>query len=280
MEIHKAEKTRFTLLDLADFDAYKAEHVTLTEQEKREDAARRIVWPIPCYCVLVQHPVLGNVLFDTGIDDAFKDHWPKNLLKEYPVKRFFTLQYRLAELGLCPDEIDMLILSHMHFDHAGNLGLFRGTKAGKKVIVQEEEARHGFTCSNIYDCQENLYHYDGYVRHEFNGLGGIGFQLVSGDVKLAKDLELIHLPGHTPGTMGLVVRTKDFGTAIFPSDAIYNAVNYGPPAVLPGMCARPEEYGKSMEKCRKLEQQEYGTVFFSHDTERYRQYKKSPEWYE
>ena len=39
----KTEKTRFTLLDLADFDAYKAEHVTLTEEEKAEDEKKRIV---------------------------------------------------------------------------------------------------------------------------------------------------------------------------------------------------------------------------------------------
>ena len=48
MSEKKTEKTRFMILDLADFDAYKAEHVTLTEEEKKEDQVRRIVWPIPC----------------------------------------------------------------------------------------------------------------------------------------------------------------------------------------------------------------------------------------
>ena len=100
MAKQKMEKTRFTLLDLGDFDAYKAEHLTLTEQEKKKDGVRRIVWPIPCYCVLVQHPVLGNVLYDTGIDDGYEARWPKNLLEEYPVKRFHRLEDRLGELGL------------------------------------------------------------------------------------------------------------------------------------------------------------------------------------
>ncbi len=276
----QAERTRFALLDLGDFEAYKAEHVTLTEEEKKEDAVRRIVWPIPSYCVLVQHPALGNVLFDTGIDDEYELRWPKNLLEEYPVQRFHKLRDRLREMGLYPDDIDRIILSHMHFDHAGNLRLFRGTRAGKNVMIQEQEARHGFTLSNIYDCQESVYRYDGYVRHEFNGLDGISFELVRGDVKLAEDLELIHLPGHTPGTMGLVVRTAGFGTAVFPSDAVYNAVNYGPPAVLPGMCACPEEFGASIERCREIAKRENGTVFFSHDGAAYRNYKKSPEWYD
>ena len=206
--------------------------------------------------------------------------WPDNLLREYPVKRFHKLKDRLREAGFYPDDIDQIILSHMHFDHAGNLRLFRGTKAGKNIMVQEEEARHGFMLSNLYDCQEIKYRYDGYVRHEFNGLDGISFQTVSGDVKLAEDLELIHLPGHTPGTMGIVVRTKKFGTAIFPSDAVYNARNYGPPAVLPGMCARPKKFANSIEKCRNIAEKEDGTVFFSHDVNTYESYKKSPEWYE
>lgn len=278
--VNEIKKTKFTLLDIGEFNAYKSEHMTLTESEKMEDDVSRIIWSIPCYCVLVQHPTLGNVLFDTGIDDAYKSRWPKNLLEEYPVKRFHRLEERLGELRLGVEDMDLLILSHLHFDHAGNLRLFCGTKAGKHVIVQEEEARHGFMISNIYDCQEVRYRHDGYVRHEFNGLAGIAFELVKGDVKLADDLELIHLPGHTPGTMGLVVRTEKNGTAIFPSDAVYNAINYGPPAVLPGMCARPKEFGDSIEKCRKLAERENGTVFFSHDTDCYQGYKKSPEWYE
>lgn len=114
----------------------------------------------------MQHPEIGNILFDTGIDDEYKPHWPQNLKEEYPIKRFHRLKDRLHELGLYPDDINLLIISHMHFDHVGNLRLFRGTNAGKGVIIQEEEARHAFTLSNIYDCQELTYHHDGYVRHE------------------------------------------------------------------------------------------------------------------
>lgn len=54
------------------------------------------------------------------------------------------------------DDIDYVIVSHLHFGHAGNLWMFRGTKAG--VIVQEEESRHAFLCANQYDCAEVAYH--------------------------------------------------------------------------------------------------------------------------
>ena len=280
MAKNKVEKTRFTIIHSADFDAYKDEHVTLTPEEAEENKKKRIVWPLNCYAVLVQHPTLGNVLFDTGIDVDWENRWPRNLAEDYPVHQAFDFKEKLLELGLYPDDIDTIIISHLHFDHDGNLRMFRGTKAGKGVIIQEAEARHAFMRANIFDPAEIKYRGDGYVRHEFNGLDGISYELVNGDVKLADDLELILLPGHTPGTMGLVVRTENTGTVIFPSDAVYNAINYGPPAVLPGMCARPDEYGNSIEKCRKIAEEENGTVFFSHDVNTFKTYKKSPEWYD
>jgi len=275
----KEETTKFTIIHCADFDAYKDEHVTLTSEEKAVNIKKRLVWPLNCYCVLIQHPEFGNILFDTGIDFNWQKRWPENLAKGYPVHQSFDLKNKLKELNLCIDDIDMIILSHMHFDHAGNLYLFRNTKAGKNVWVQEEEAKHAFLCSNKYDCGYETYRGDGYIRHEFNNLDGIEFHLINGDVKLADNLELLLLPGHTPGTMGLVIRTPQTGTVIFPSDAIYNHFNYGPPAMLPGMCACPDEFSHSIEKCRKIADSENGKVFYSHDVETFPEYKKSPEWY-
>lgn len=277
----KVEKTRFTIIHSGDFDAYKDEHVTLTAEETKQNKIKRIVWPLNSYMVLVQHPKLGNVLFDTGIDDDWENNWPKNLAEDYPVHTNCSLKEKLGELGLYVDDIDMIIISHLHFDHDGNLRMFRGTKAGKNgVVVQMEEAKHGFMCANRYDPAVIKYRGDGYVRHEFNGLDGISYKIIQGDVKLADDLELILLPGHTPGTMGMVVRTEKTGTAIFPSDGIYNHINYGPPAVLPGMCARPLEYGASIEKCRKIAEAEHGQIFYSHDVQTFKDYKQSPEWYD
>lgn len=80
--------------------------------------------------------------------------------------------------------------------------------------------------------------------------------------------------------MGLVVRTEGTGTAVFPSDAVYNHFNYGPPAMKPGMCARPEEFVSSIEKVRRIIEAENGTLFYSHDVGTFKQYKKSPEWYD
>ncbi|MEA5002507.1 MAG: N-acyl homoserine lactonase family protein [Christensenella sp.] len=275
----KVEKTRFTLIHMADFDAYKDEHVTLTPEEEKINKEKRIVWPLNCYAILIQHPELGNVLVDTGIDVGWAARWPKALADGYPISQIFDLRDKLAEMDMTIDDIDMIIISHLHFDHSGNIRLFRDTKAGKNIVVQDAELRNAFYRANLQDVGENQY-LMGYVRGEFDGLDGINWKPVEGDVKLADDLELILLAGHTPGTMGVVVRTEETGTVVFPSDAIYNRFNYGPPISRPGMCTNPKEYDGNVEKCRKIAEDEGGQVFFSHDVTTFKTYKTSPEWYD
>lgn len=152
----KVNKTRFTLIHMSDFDAYKDEHVTLTPEEAEQNKKQRIVWPLNCYAVLVQHPTLGNILYDTGIDARWDVRWPKQLKDGYPIHKLLDLKQKLAELGLSVDDIDMLIISHLHFDHSGNIRLFCNTKAGKKIIVQEDEAKNAFFYANKNDLADHL----------------------------------------------------------------------------------------------------------------------------
>lgn len=216
------------MIHMADFETIKAEHITLTPEEQEFNKLKPIIWPINCYIVLVQHPILGNILLDTGVDSGWTYRWPKVMLESYPMLRHYDLKDKVRELDLTVDDIDLLILSHMHFDHAGNLRMFRGTKAGKAVFVQEEEAKNAFFLGNKDDPALKLYT-EVYLCHEYSGLDCIGYRIIKGDVKFADNLELIFLSGHTPGTMGMVVRTENNGTLIFPADAVYNSINYGPP---------------------------------------------------
>jgi glyoxylase-like metal-dependent hydrolase (beta-lactamase superfamily II) len=56
-----------------------------------------------------------NVLVDTGIGD----HRDAKFLDIYGVDRCRTLAGSLEEIGLRPEDIDIVVLSHLHFDHAG-----------------------------------------------------------------------------------------------------------------------------------------------------------------
>ena len=80
------------------------------------DAENRI--PLACRCLLVKGPDGRNVLFETGIGAFFEP----SLRERYGVvEERHVLLDSLATLGLSDEDIDVVVLSHLHFDHAGGL---------------------------------------------------------------------------------------------------------------------------------------------------------------
>jgi len=74
--------------------------------------------PLACRCLLVKDLDGRNVLFETGIG-AFFD--PALRERYGVVESRHVLLDSLAELGLTHEDIDAVVLSHLHFDHAGGL---------------------------------------------------------------------------------------------------------------------------------------------------------------
>lgn len=80
------------------------------------DADNRI--PLACRCLLVKDLDGRNVLFETGIGAFFE---PALRQRYGVVESRHVLLDSLAEVGLADTDIDVVVLSHMHFDHAGGL---------------------------------------------------------------------------------------------------------------------------------------------------------------
>ena len=80
------------------------------------DAENRI--PLACRCLLVRDLDGRNVLFETGIGAFFE---PKLRERYGVVEERHVLLESLAEAGLSHEDIDAVVLSHLHFDHAGGL---------------------------------------------------------------------------------------------------------------------------------------------------------------
>jgi len=106
------------------------------------------------------------------------------------------------------------------------------------------------------------------------------FQLVQEDLELWDGVELVTLEGHTPGILGLLVRLKNSGSIIFPSDAIYTAMNYGPPPKPPGIIYDTLGFFRTIEKVRRLVKLHQAQVFFPHDPKQYPSLRKAPEYYD
>jgi glyoxylase-like metal-dependent hydrolase (beta-lactamase superfamily II) len=71
-----------------------------------------------CRCLLVEEPGGRRILFDTGVGAFFE---PKLKERFGVVESRHVLLDSLGSLGLGQEDIDMVVLSHLHFDHAGGL---------------------------------------------------------------------------------------------------------------------------------------------------------------
>ena len=91
---------RVYVLSLGDMDVEENDLISVTNKEESK------VISIPTWALLIEHQN-GKILFDTGR----KDH---ELLKK-----------ELLKCNVVPEQIDTVVLSHLHFDHAGNIDLFK-----------------------------------------------------------------------------------------------------------------------------------------------------------
>ena len=100
---------------------------------------------------------------------------------------------KLAERDISPGSLDLVILSHLHFDHAANWDMF--PKA--EIVVHEREL--AYAASPEADGAILRFHAQA-LRAERR------VRAVAGDeIAVTPELTLLHMPGHTPGAIALAV---------------------------------------------------------------------------
>jgi glyoxylase-like metal-dependent hydrolase (beta-lactamase superfamily II) len=104
----------------------------------------------------------------------------------------------LASIGARPEEITTVILTHLHYDHAGNNQLF--PKA--RFFVQREELRYALA-PTTFDASAYFAPSLGVTPDYL----GTKFDLVDGDAEIAEGVRVITTPGHTPGHQSVLVET-------------------------------------------------------------------------
>jgi N-acyl homoserine lactone hydrolase len=147
----------------------------------------------PIIAFLIQGPK-ENIVVDTGISaEACKKYWPDP-------EDVTPFEDALRSVGMTPGDIDVIIQSHLHFDHCGNNFMCKNAR----VVVQEEELNVGR--SGIYS------HLPGqnYYPELFEGQD---FQVVRGDQEITEGVRVLLTPGHSPGSQSVAVQTAG-GTAI------------------------------------------------------------------
>ena len=226
---------------------------------------------LPVMAVLIKHDQ-GNLLFDLGCNPKAGEpgYWPDRLrnLEKYCHEPEQELINQLAFCGVKPEDIDTVVFSHMHEDHTGNAELFSHARmfAPRREFIDALLSVHTNPDT-------------GYIKREVMAPFR-EFNLIDEDFELYPGIEVINLPGHTNGLLGLVIRTEKDGVLIFPQDAVFCSESYGPPARLPGGFSDSVAYLNSVEKVRRLQKKYNAKVFFAHDDKAFKTYRHAPEFYE
>jgi N-acyl homoserine lactone hydrolase len=239
----------------------------------------------------IEHPK-AKIVFDLGwtLEDFNKfpgfpqRRGPEGLfVKQEPDENPIA---QLKKLGVKIDDIDYVVISHLMLEHAGWLPLFAGKKA--KIIVQYKEYEYAQRIGT-YNPPEALesaleqFHSWMYYRKHFD-IPGLNFELIEGDVELVKDVNILHVPGHTPGYQVLALKLPKTGTVVLSN--CENRRNYydipingTAPGIPHGITWFAAGELQQIKKIRDLVKKEEGQIFFGHDWEQFLTLKHAPQYY-
>jgi len=149
-----------------------------------------------------------NVLIDTGISQSDMEKY----LYGRPYEHIRSFTETLALVGITPEDVDIVIQTHLHYDHCGHTELCKRAR----IIVQEAELKFAYSPHALFSGSYNL----GFLKD-------LRFQLVTGDCQIMPGIKVILAPGHSPGTQAVAVETRD-GIAII-SGFCSIKENFSPP---------------------------------------------------
>src|SRR5258708_24040294 len=212
-------------------------------------------------CYLVQTSDGRNILIDSGLP---ADYAPPPGTP--PAEHRKNVLEHLADLGLHPDDITMLICTHFDVDHAGYHDVF--TRA--ELVVQHDHyalARGGHV---RYAAARA--HWD----HP-----ALRYRLIEGDTELLPGLWLIETSGHAPGHQSVLVDLPQTGRVLLAIDAVVLQRLFTADRRAWPTDDNEEQLRASTRKLLNLVEREHvALVIFGHDGEQWQTLKKAPAYYE
>ena len=245
-----------TLFHTGAVDIVRSAFMPWVEGVARDEKVRAPVWS-----ALLRTPD-GNILFDTGLHPVHVAR-PEATFGPNPSMTIVMEEQdgvvaRLASVGVKPDDIAIVVNSHLHFDHAGNNGAF--PKA--TFIVQDDHLAYAKGRPNFpgiyWDIPELTY------------------VPAAGRAKVAKGIEVVPTPGHAPGHQSLVVDLAETGRVVLTGDAAFTRENLrrGEIPAIDQDAAK-----KSLALISSLVNGDLERVFTSHDAEAWAAWRHAPQTY-
>ena len=182
---------------------------------KRRDGTvtEGVMVPVPVWLI---EGVDQTILIDTGLGDIDE---VSDMQTRYGVDFVASrsadqdLVAALADRGVKPADVDLVVLTHLHFDHIGNTELFPNAR----FVVQRDEMPQAVSPPSF--C---MFYYPEYSYKVTQILDRL--EVIDGDTRIDPKIKLVKIGGHTPGSMVVVIETA-IGSVCLTSDVMYNYRN-------------------------------------------------------
>jgi N-acyl homoserine lactone hydrolase len=212
-------------------------------------------------CYLVETGDGQHILIDSGLP---ADAAP--ILGTPPADNEKNVLEHLADLGLKPDDIDLLICTHFDVDHAGYHDAF--IKA--ELIVQREH----------YELARSGHPRFAPARAHWDH-PALRYRLIDGDTELLPGLTVLKTSGHAPGHQSVLVRLPRTGPVLLAIDAVVLARLFTPERRAWPTDDNEEQLRASTRKLLDLvEHEQVALVIFGHDGRQWQMLTKAPAYYE
>jgi N-acyl homoserine lactone hydrolase len=200
-----------------------------------------MVEELPVHGYLVTHPG-GAVLVDTGVGG------PEQVLADHRVVNR-SVADALDEHDMTPGDIDLVINTHLHFDHCGQNAVFKHAPFYIQTAELTRARRESPQIADWFDFMDAR------------------FELLDGDAEILPGLSVIATPGHTAGHQCVVVSNGDGPPDLLIGDAAYTPREYTGPLdqkLPPGQAADRPSWETSMGRVRSMAPSK---VHFCHHTD-------------
>ena len=214
---------------------------------------------LPVFCFLIEHP-RGPILVDTGwcreISPAgVYDPKAAAAVLSAPLAAFYhpcvpageAIHEQLAALGLKPEELAAVLLTHLDPDHVAGL---RHLQGAKRVVLPEDE--YFWSCRTVYKLRQprSLWIDTPMERPYYRG-SPLGPNHWAIDLFGEESLQLINVPGHTDGQAAVLIRSGG-RFVLLAADAAFSPRNWRED-LTPGFGFDREFQRKSLSWLREME---------------------------
>ena len=231
-------------------------------------AGQTIEAPILAYLIETNN---GRILYDVGCNYHKINHPPLREKYYDPALGFGApvmneaqrLPNQLARMGLTMADIDLIFLSHLHFDHAGGLCDCGHTE----VHVQADEL-------SAANPQTDMAYFDNEIIQEANWV------VKNGEYDLATGVRAIASAGHTAGHMSLLIEMPTGAPIILAGDAADLTENIVD-EIAPGNCWQndTEKAIASIRYLKRLAKSAQADLWPNHDMAFYQRLRRYPNFY-